>query len=130
ARDRGGDEGGGERHQGGAPPVPGGPRHPQGDVAPRLRHRRGHRDDRGPQGDGGAGAARGGDADRGGAVLQAVPPRRRDRGRVPHGRDDRRDPDGVAAQQWRRRVGQRQKVHRDGGVRRQGKPDPQGGGRG
>ena len=58
-----------------------------------------------------------------------LPPEVRGDGRVPHGRDDRRTADGPRAEQQWRRVGQRQEVHRDRRVRRQGLGRAQGSGR-
>src|SRR5207244_1155473 len=113
----------------GSPPVPGRPRDLEGHVAAGLRASGGHRDGRGAQGHGGSRAARRRHADRRRPGLQgAVPCRRRDRSVVPDGGHDRRDSHGDAAQQRRWCLGQRQEVHRDGRVRREGQSDPQGGG--
>jgi K(+)-stimulated pyrophosphate-energized sodium pump len=53
------------------------------------------------------------------------PQRRRSRSRPAHGRHHHRNPDGHADEQWRRRLGQRQKVHRKRSIRRQTLRRPQ-----
>ncbi len=115
ARHQRGDEGRRQRDPRGTAAVQGRPWDSQRDVAARLRSGGGYRHRRGAEGDGGSRSARRGHADRRGTGLQAVVPcRRRDCGVVPHGRHDRGDPHGDAAQQRWWRVGQRQEIHRDG----------------
>jgi K(+)-stimulated pyrophosphate-energized sodium pump len=91
----------------------------------RLPHLRRHRDGLGAAPDGGAGADSGGDPD-----LRRPAPRRPGPRRAPDRLDRlgrlRRDLDDHR----RRRLGQRQEVHRGRGLRREGLGRPQGGGHG
>ena len=121
------DEGGGPRRrrhgQGGAAPVPGQSRNPQGRGAARLRLLRGNLHQGSAAGDGGTFDSGGSGPDRGGNRVRSL---HRDRaaGRGADHRFRAGDHDG----QRRRRLGQRQEVRGGGQLRRQGLGGAQGGG--
>ena len=96
-------------HRRGPPPVPRDARDHGLHQPARLRARRRHHDPRRPARDDAAGRRRGRHADH-----RRPPPRLPGRGRPAHGRHDRRRPARHRPQQRRRRVGQRQEVHRVG----------------
>ena len=122
--------GGIEDHRGSAAAVPGGPGHHGRDIPPRLRSGRRHHGAGGAAGNDGSGPARGGSAHRyrsglpanlqgrdpQGAAADAVGRLRRAGvgGGAADGRHDRRRHPCHVLQQRRRRLGQRQEVHRGG----------------
>ena len=96
-------------HRGGPPPVPGDARDHGLHPAPGLRPGRRHHDQRRPSRDDPAGRPGGRHPDR-----RRGPPRLRGGRRLPDDRDDQRRPPGDRPEQRRRRLGQRQEVHRGG----------------
>ncbi len=127
-RDQGRRQGGLRRHPGRSRSVQGAPGHHAGHREAGLRPHGGHRHAGRPAPDDRAGPGRRRHADRRRPGLQAVRRRRRGGGGAAHGRHDRRNRHGDLPEQRRRRLGQRQEVHRDRRLRRQGLPHPQGGG--
>jgi K(+)-stimulated pyrophosphate-energized sodium pump len=121
----------GRGRRGGAPPVPGDPGHHGVQGQARLRQGRGHPDQGGDPGDDRAVAAAGAFPHR---ALPRYPCLGRPGNgvRLPRRHADRGDRDrpvrGHLDDLGRRRLGQRQEVHRGGQLRRQGLRRPQGGG--
>ena len=124
-RDERGQRGGRARRRRGAPPVPGDPGHHGGHRQARLPHLRRHRDAGRAAPDGGAGADPRRDPDPGG--LRAGHGRAR-AGRAADRLDRLRRVRRALDDDGRRRLGQRQEVHRARRLRRQGLGRAQGGG--